>query len=453
MSPTLLSLYDMVSCLGSALDLVSPVVVDHQKKTAYIARSLARELGAGQESLARLILAGLLHDCGALSLRSKLDALRFDLDTDNPQQHAELGYGFLRQFERLFPEIAKLSPAHLVRYHHVPWRHGEGAEFLGQPVPRESHLLHLADRVEVLTRASGYQPAQAGPLLARLGKEAGRLFVPELVEAFAGLAAKEAFWFNLRYGEYLDGVLAADAGSEPALLLDLAGVLKLARVFSQIVDFRSRFTSTHSAGVAAVATALAGLAGFSEQEIELIRVAGYLHDLGKLAVPAEILEKPGPLTPDEFDLVKEHPFHLHRLLGRIPAMQQVVAWAPSTTRPWTAGLPLPSPGPRALPGRPHRGGGRRLRGPHRGPALPARPAAFRAVDELRRMVKTGRLDPRVVDLAVSHRGEVDQRRESAQREVADSTGNSPRFPETLAIWPAWRAPVCPRLTRRDLMSI
>ncbi len=420
MSPTLLSLYDMVSCLGSALDLVSPVVVDHQKKTAYIARSLARELGAGQESLARLILAGLLHDCGALSLRSKLDALRFDLDTDNPQQHAELGYGFLRQFERLFPEIAKLSPAHLVRYHHVPWRHGEGAEFLGQPVPRESHLLHLADRVEVLTRASGYQPAQAGPLLARLGKEAGRLFVPELVEAFAGLAAKEAFWFNLRYGEYLDGVLAADAGSEPALLLDLAGVLKLARVFSQIVDFRSRFTSTHSAGVAAVATALAGLAGFSEQEIELIRVAGYLHDLGKLAVPAEILEKPGPLTPDEFDLVKEHPFHLHRLLGRIPAMQQVVAWgafhhetldgrgypfhlqarelslgarivavadvfaALTEDRPYRLGLPL-----------------------------------SRAVDELRRMVKTGRLDPRVVDLAVSHRGEVDQRRESAQREVAD----------------------------------
>ena len=62
---------------------------------------------------------------------------------------------------------------------------------------------------------------------------------------------------------------------------------------SRIIDFRSAFTAMHSAGVAASARELARLSGMTAEEIRMMEIAGYLHDIGKLRVPNEILEKPG----------------------------------------------------------------------------------------------------------------------------------------------------------------
>lgn len=58
-----------------------------------------------------------------------------------------------------------------------------------------------------------------------------------------------------------------------------------------------------------------------------MRLAGYLHDLGKLAVPAEILEKPGKLTREEFAVVRSHTYHTYRVLERIPGLETVNEWA------------------------------------------------------------------------------------------------------------------------------
>lgn len=90
-------LSDLIMCLSSALDLVSPALVNHQKRVAYIALSIANEMGLPIEDRNSLMLAGLLHDSGALSLREKLDTLQFEVR--NPQKHAEIGYLLLKGFE------------------------------------------------------------------------------------------------------------------------------------------------------------------------------------------------------------------------------------------------------------------------------------------------------------------------------------------------------------------
>ena len=73
--------------------------------------------------------------------------------------------------------------------------------------------------------------------------------------------------------------------------LTLDEVVELTKIFSRIIDFRSPFTAMHSAGVAATAVKLAELSGFSENECKMMNIAGNLHDIGKLAIPVEILEK------------------------------------------------------------------------------------------------------------------------------------------------------------------
>jgi HD-GYP domain-containing protein (c-di-GMP phosphodiesterase class II) len=105
------------------------------------------------------------------------------------------------------------------------------------------------------------------------------------------------------------------------------GLLGISQLFSRIIDFRSRFTATHSRGVAASAEALAMLMGFSAWECQLIRVAGNLHDLGKLAVPTEILEKSGQLTDAEYNLIKGHSFYTYHILEAIDELEIITAWA------------------------------------------------------------------------------------------------------------------------------
>lgn len=79
------------------------------------------------------------------------------------------------------------------------------------------------------------------------------------------------------------------------------------KAIAKISEVRDPYTAGHQLRVAQLATAIAQELGLPERTIEGIRVTGYLHDLGKLVVPAEILSKPTKLTQIEFDLIKEHP--------------------------------------------------------------------------------------------------------------------------------------------------
>ncbi len=308
-------------CLSSALDLVSPALVNHQKRVAYIALSIANEMGLPIEDQKNITLAGLLHDSGAISLRERLDTLQFEIK--NPHQHAEMGYLLLKGFEPFS------KAALLVRHHHVPWKEGAGAGFMGEPVALGSHILHLADRVEVSIREQQEILGQVKMICKRVENFSGKMFAPEVVNVFnhldTHLAAKEYFWLDAT-SPSVDTILHRQQDST-TISIGLEGLLSLANLFRQIIDFRSPFTATHTSGVAATAEALARLIDFSERECRMMKVAGYLHDLGKLSVPTEILEKPAKLTEAEFNIIRSHTYHTYSILETIPELDTINAWA------------------------------------------------------------------------------------------------------------------------------
>jgi HD-GYP domain-containing protein (c-di-GMP phosphodiesterase class II) len=313
----LIPLFNMVMCLSNAMDLINQAVVDHHKRVAYIALSIAAEMGLSIEEQNNLILAGLLHDCGAFSLKERLDLLQFD--AENPYKHAELGYILFKEFEP-FSKIAIL-----IRYHHTCWDEGRGSEFKGEEVPMGSYILHLADRVAVSIRREKEILGQVKGICEQIEKNSGTMFVPKLVDAFRNLSTKDYFWFDV-VSPSISSILALRSRLA-TIELDLVGLLNLAKLFCQIIDFRSRFTATHSSGVTATSEALSRLIGFSERECQMMKTAGYLHDLGKLAVPTEILEKPAKLTENEFNVIKSHTFHTYRILETISALDVINAWA------------------------------------------------------------------------------------------------------------------------------
>ncbi|HWR97968.1 MAG TPA: HD domain-containing phosphohydrolase [Candidatus Methanoperedens sp.] len=307
---------DLVFAVSAALDLVSPVVADHHLRVARIARAVARALNLPPAAQGDLLLAAALHDVGAFSLRERLEIMRFEVQ--RPHEHAEAGYRLMKAF----PHFERA--AEIVRFHHLPWEHRRGEGFQGQPVPFGSHLLHLADRVSVLpldwTRSSGLGRED----LRMVTENAGSRFVPEFVEALLDAAASPGFPREI--GAHGAGDLRDDPliGAATLSESDFRG---LARLFWQFVDYRSRFTATHTSGVAAVTAFLAPLAGVTGAAGRRVAIAAGLHDLGKLAVPSETLDKERPLNREERRSLRDHPLHGWRILGRIHGMEQINTWA------------------------------------------------------------------------------------------------------------------------------
>ncbi len=396
-----ISHFDLLMCISDSVDMVSPSLSNHHKQVAYLAARIAEAHGLPLERQRDCLTAGALHDLGGMTASERLAVL--DFDAQEVQGHASLG-GRLLVTCRLLAHVAPI-----VTHHHAVW--GRRSEPGHEPL--EAHILHLADRAAVLVDRSREILGQVPAILERVRAESGRLFHPELVETFVVLASQESLWLTL-VSPTLGGELRRLVGDN-AVDLDLEGVVELASFFGRLIDFRSHFTATHSAGVAASAEVLARYAGFSPREQLMMRAAGLLHDLGKLAVPAEVLEKAGRLDTDEFNLIRAHTYSTWRALQAIGDFELICQWAAyhherldGTGYPFRIGGKDLSMGCRIMAvadvfvalteDRPYRDG----------------MTTDQALDILRDMAVQGALDPRLVNLARGCRERLDHSRIQAQ---------------------------------------
>lgn len=93
-----------------------------------------------------------------------------------------------------------------------------------------------------------------------------------------------------------------------------------------MMETQDRFLAGHSLRVAHMAAAMAAEMGKSEEEIESVRLAGRLHDIGMLCIGDGILSKQGTLTPEEFERVKQHVVIGSEILSRLPNLETVTAF-------------------------------------------------------------------------------------------------------------------------------
>ncbi len=314
---SLINMFDLVFCLTNTGDLISNEISNHHKKVAYLAFRIAEKFGLTKEQQREIFLAGLLHDVGAFSTEERLELL--ENETPNINDHAFIGAKIIEGFKPL------KDTANIIRYHHIPWDDGKGREFCGNKVPLSSHILHLADRIVVLIDSRQEIIGQAKGICEKIESFSNSKFMPELVDAFLSASKYEYIWLDLMYAPLMEIVPSMMNFEEE--FIDLDEVIHLSEIFASIIDFRSPFTANHSSGVAAVAEKLAFLCGFSENECKMMLIAGYLHDLGKLAINNEILEKPGKLEVEEFNAIRSHTFYTYRTLQVIKGFETINIWA------------------------------------------------------------------------------------------------------------------------------
>lgn len=312
-----IKLYDLMFSLSSAMDLVAPELFNHHQQVAYLSYQLGKEMNLSAEDSLNLLMAGIVHDIGSLSMKERLVMIRDELEEIST--HAFRGASLLEKY----PPFAPLAA--IIRYHHMPWNHGEGAVLDGKEVPLLSHILHLADRICVLFTGSKHTLLQLPEVLARIREGEGSRFMPSCVEAMMMLAEREHIWLELNDRDPLR-FLHKDAALF-SMELDLDEVLQISEIFSHVIDFRSRFTATHSAGVAHTARMLGEMSGMSSSECDMLLISGYLHDLGKITIDNEILEKPGQLDAREYKIIRSHTFYTYWLLTQVPGFETIAEWA------------------------------------------------------------------------------------------------------------------------------
>jgi len=312
-----ISVVDFVNAISETVDLVSPIINDHHKKVAYIACSIAQEMKLPTDEIQDIVLAAVLHDIGAFSLDEHIKIQTNDFYETSKDDHADLGYELLRGFTPL------ANAAELIRHHHDKFN------VKGDSIPIGSHVIHLADRAVVLLNENnerGENFDRIPQMMKELARREGS-FHPMAFKAMSQLSKLEYLWIEVFSASSTFNTVLFNRIPFSKEITSLDTLYDFARIIAHIIDFRSRFTATHSSGVAAVATELTALAGFSEKECKLMEIAGLLHDLGKMAVPNDILEKKGSLDTREFNTIKKHTYYTYAVLSRIKGMESIAAWA------------------------------------------------------------------------------------------------------------------------------
>ncbi len=100
------------------------------------------------------------------------------------------------------------------------------------------------------------------------------------------------------------------------------------------VDNKDRYTRQHSEDVTEYALWIAEEMGLSEETLRALRIGGLLHDVGKIGVPDEILRKPGRLTDEEYNILKQHPLLGALIVSSLPGMKNVVEVVRSHHERW-----------------------------------------------------------------------------------------------------------------------
>lgn len=275
--------------------------------------------------------------------------------------------------------------------------HGVPSDARGDAIPLATRISQVAEACEVFARTVG--PDVAAELVA---ERSGTQFDPEVVDA---LRADVGGILDDGDGDPWDEVMAAEPANRAPLTEDeLDAALE---AIGDFCDLRCRWFVGHARGTADLVVAAARTWGLPAAEVQLLRRAALVHDVGRFGVPATIWDSPEPLGRTALERVRLHPYYVERMFARPEPLRRIGQLA-ATHHERMDGLGY------------HRGlAGAMIAAPARllgaadayhamTQARPHRPALEPddAARQLRADADSGRLDPAAVDAVLAAAGHV-----------------------------------------------
>lgn len=290
------------------IQIINPELQLHMQRTALIALELSLALKLPRAQQQTIFCAALLHDIGVLGDKRIVTSLN---DIDNIEDpHQQRGAEMLDGL----PTFAPVLP--LIRHHHFnPARKGN----------LEEHIVFFADAFERLLSGGNITTDHHPDMIIDTFRTLYQAIDPMLCDTVCQLAQKEHFWLHLHPG-HIQRMLEI-IGPINELSIDIDGLKDICLLIAKIVDTYSSFTASHSIMVGEISCLLATYMHLPEEECKKIEIAGYLHDIGKINIPLDILEKQGELTPDELRHVREHSYMTGEILSAFSELGEIINWA------------------------------------------------------------------------------------------------------------------------------
>lgn len=304
----------MLSAFSLALDIAENQPMEHAQRTAYIALQIAKHLGLSNQDMQDICISALLHDVGVT--HSKADA---HLDNNQLMTHCFM----VRNIVNSLPFVSKQIGENIA-WHHANWDGSGVFQRQGNDIPIGAQIIYLADKTDLQLRELPSIYSKRTTILDYLKESSGKIFNPDVVEGFLSVQSREKFWLDYSNSDITEVISDFSCST---ISLDLPSLEILAVAFAQIIDNKSPFTHYHSQGVAELVSGLGRYYGFDMETIQMLKISGLLHDLGKLSVPSDILDKPGKLTSTEYQIVKGHSYYTKRILSKITGFEKIKEWA------------------------------------------------------------------------------------------------------------------------------
>ncbi len=350
-----IGLAELVSALSHALDITEGQPAGHGVRCCWIGMQLGEVLGFDTALLGDLYYALLLKDVGCSSNAARICQLYLadDLTFKN---------GF-KQVDDALPQILRFVLAHTgmkaglaARFRsivNIAMHGGEiarelietrctrGAEIArqmrfsdavagaildldehwngnGQPLGKAGADISVLARIALLAQVVDVFFMSSGPEAAmrEVERRAGSWFDPVHAAKFLELASDIQFWVTLAAPDLEEWVVALEP-QKRSIVVDDDYLDDIAAAFAKVVDAKSPFTSGHSDRVALFADLIAEQFGLSDERRRWLKRAALLHDIGKLGVSNQILDKPGKPDEEEWSAIRRHPALGETILKRI----------------------------------------------------------------------------------------------------------------------------------------
>ena len=222
-----------------------------------------------------------------------------DIDSEIPMNHSVYGHLFIKYFSPLS------DLANIVLGHHLSPKDLRNIE--GIEIPKEALLLNLADSIAVLQlRFNRVDP------MSILNKSSDYL-LEEHKALFKRACEEEHLLEKIEDDNYLSELYEFLEKK----VLTREEIIAYIRMLNYAIDFRSETTIVHTIVVEEISWQISKMLGLDDKQSTKIKIASILHDIGKLSIPVNILEKKGKLTKEEFEVIKSHTTVAYQILSNI----------------------------------------------------------------------------------------------------------------------------------------
>jgi HD-GYP domain len=316
----------LLCTISDALDYVEGSLLgatqNHSKRVAYMSAEIGKKAGLSNSELSDLSACALLHDNALTEYIHDEEAAGFNI-LMHPEQtklgsHCIIG----ERNVSCLPLYARIP--NVILYHH---ERPDGKGPFGKTsaeIPLFSRIIHLADLVDI-----GFPPDKYGDSfqqqMATFIRKYENVHFDSQIVGFFFSCLDDGIITDIRNNEIER--LLDNSFPEKSFNYNKEQIISVASLFAKIIDYKSTFTSYHSTGIAQKALKMAEFYGWDNDTQAEFYFAAALHDIGKLAIETEILEKPAGLTDKEYVRMQDHVSITWQMLKKIEGFEHISEWA------------------------------------------------------------------------------------------------------------------------------